>query len=211
MKKGLVIGCAAVLLLLVVAGGFAWFRVLAPAFKAGSELVGLARHAEQLVRLDNEIRNQSPYAPPADGALSPDQVDTVLNVQRHIRAGMAQRMSELDQRYKALEADIKASGRQPGIAELAQAYGDLFGLLVEAKRLQVEALNRQGVSLAEYQWARAQTLHAAGMRASGLLQLDEGLQQQLRAHHRVPEGNLALVQDHAAELLENALIASLGL
>jgi hypothetical protein len=211
MKKGLVVGCAAVLLLLVVAGGFAWFKVLGPAFKAGSELVGMARQAERLIRLNDDIRNQSPYTPPADGVLSPAQVDAVLGVQRHIRAGMAQRLGELEQRYKALEADIKASGRQPGIGELAQAYGDLFGLLVEAKRLQVEALNRQGVSLAEYEWARAQTLHAAGMRASGLLQLDEGQQQQIRAHHRVPEGNLTLVQDHAAELLENALIASLGL
>lgn len=211
MKKGLVIGCSAVLLLLVVAGGFAWYKLIAPAFKAGSEVVNTLRQVEQLQALNRDVRNQQAYSVPGDNALSPAQVEAVLNVQRHIRDGMAGRFKELEEHYKGLEAELKASGRQPGIEELARAYGDLFGLIVDAKRLQVEALNRQGLSMGEYQWARGATLQAAGISASGVLQLDAAMQQQIRAHHQVPEGNIALVEPHARELLESAVVAALGL
>ncbi|HRQ65382.1 MAG TPA: hypothetical protein PKZ76_11080 [Xanthomonadaceae bacterium] len=211
MKKGVVIGCSAVLLLVVVAGAFAWFKVIAPAFKAGSELVGIARQIEQYQALNGDIRNQSPYSAPADGTLSPPQVEAVLAVQRHIRDGMAHRLKELEQHYKALEAEFESGGRQPGIEDLARAYSDLFGLIVDAKRLQVEALNRQGLSMAEYHWARVATLHAAGISISGVLQLEGDIAAQVRARHQVPEGNVALVEPHAKELIETAVLAAMGL
>jgi hypothetical protein len=211
MKKGLLIGCSALLLLVVIGGAFAWFKVLAPMMRAGSEIVSVVRQVEQFERLNRDVRNQRPYSAPADGVLSPAQVDAVLGVQRHIKQGMAERFKELEERYQRLEADLKASGRQPGIEDLARAYGDLFGLIIDAKRLQVEALNRQGVSLAEYQWARAVTLQAAGISASGVLQLDADTQQQIRVRHGVNDENLQLVQPHAKELLETAVVAALGL
>ncbi len=211
MKKGLVIGCSAVMLLVVIAGGFAWYKLIGPAIKAGGELVNVVRQVEQLQALNKDVRNQQPYSQPADHALSPAQVEAVLGVQRHIRDGMSTRFTELQQRYEALEADIKAEKRQLGIDDIARAYGDLFALIVDAKRLQIEALNRQGLSMGEYQWARAATLQAAGVSISGVLQLDPAVQQQIRAHHQVHEGNLALVEPHAKELLESAVVASLGL
>jgi hypothetical protein len=211
VKKGVVIGCSAVLVLLVVAGAFAWFKVVAPAFKAGSELIGIARQIEQFQSLNSDIRDQSPFSAPADGALSPAQLEAVLQVQRHIRDGMAHRLQELEQRYQALEAEFKAGDRQPGIDDLARAYGDLFGLIVDAKRLQIDALNRQGLSMEEYQWARMATLQAAGMSVSGILNLEGDIARKVRAQHQVHESNVALVEPHAKELVETAVVAALGL
>jgi hypothetical protein len=54
-------------------------------------------------------------------------------------------------------------GRGPRDARAVfTALGDLAGIVAEAKRIQVDALNQLGFSVAEYQWVRDQAYRAAG-------------------------------------------------
>jgi hypothetical protein len=104
-------------------------------------------------------------------------------------------------------------------------WRDLGGVATEAKRRQVEALNEQGFSLAEYQWVREQAYLALGMeslavgfgelvtaaRDGGISGMEDLARRQEQADQAVPPENRALVEPHREELAEWAPLALLGL
>ena len=47
--------------------------------------------------------------------------------------------------------------------EIISAYRDLAAAYMDAKRAQVDALNRAGLSIEEYRWTRSQAYAALGM------------------------------------------------
>lgn len=180
MKKGLA-GCLIVALLaLVVAGGALWWFVLRPMWTAGSELIGAAQQWTELAQLDAQVGNQSPFDPPGDGRLAGETLQRFLAVQQDLDARIGARLATLETKYREIEAQQRASGRQPSLQQAIGAYGDLFGLLKEARLAQVEALNAQNLSLAEYRWARNQAYAALAL--SAMPQLPAGTDAALAAN-----------------------------
>ena len=88
--KKFLVGCLVVMLVLAVGAVAAWWFVLRPMWSAGVEG---AKTWISAVDLGNDISNQSPYAPPADGRMTPAQV-LKLKVDDMRAAGLSARKVE---------------------------------------------------------------------------------------------------------------------
>ncbi len=157
MKK-LGIGCAILAGILVLAIGLGSCFLI---HKARSFVSGYSKLAE-IPALNAGIRNQAAFAPPGDGRLAAAQVERYMAVQRGIQTRLGERFRQLKEKYDQLSRDLEQKGREAGIGESLAALNDLVGILLDAKRAQVDALNEAGLSLGEYQWIRQQTLAALG-------------------------------------------------
>lgn len=207
--KNVIIGCLVVLGIVVFGGAaVAYFVVGRPALNA----LNAARNLGRIQELDSRVTNRAGFSAPADGVLTSSQVDRYLVVARQIRDELEGRVSVLQERYD----DVNDTGDGfSGLREAAGAWADLLRLVVEAKETQVEALNGQGFSLAEYSWVRRQVLSAAGL---PLLHVDlaalvnDGANVSVqRQEEPAPQANLALVAPHAGEVEEFAPLAIFGL
>lgn len=150
--------------------------LLAIAIGIGSRLVinkakeyagGFTQLAE-ISEMNQKIRNQANYQPPADGRLKAAQVERYVGVQQSMMTSLGDRARKLDEKYKQLSKDLEAKGREANLRESLTAWGDVVTLIVDAKREQVSALNAAGLSLSEYEWIRAQSLLALGYGAFGM-------------------------------------------
>lgn len=211
MGRKLALGCLVVFVLLFVAGGgVLWWFVLRPAGSAFGAVQDLGR----IESIREGIADRSPYDPPADGELSEDQVDRYLDVQSAMREELEGRLQTLRERYESLEA----RQADPTPAQIAQAWSDVAGTLVDATRAQVEALNRHGFSLEEYRWVRSRVLEAAGFAvpvydlpqvATGG-EAPEAAEPEL-AQRAVPDRNAELVEPHRDTIEETLPFAWFGL
>lgn len=205
MKKKFAIGClVAVLGVLVVGGGAAYFYVIRPltsTVRAGAELTKLAE-------LENRVSNKRAFTAPADGVLDSAQVDRFVQVTSSVMGGLQNRAQELEAKYDSLR------NGNPGVRQVLNAYADIINLLVEAKEMQVAALNSAGFSVAEYDWVRRSVLQAAG---HGVLQVDlaalaQGEVEEARTSNEpVPEANVELVSPHRDRIGEYVGLAMFGL
>jgi hypothetical protein len=190
-------GCLAVVLVLIVGGAaVGWFVVVKPLWQAGSELVEVGKQWAQVAELDETVRNRATYTPPAQDRLDDAAVGRFIAVQSAIERALGGNWQALQQKYEALEQRVKTEGREPTLGELFGAYNDLSGIILAAKRAQVEALNASGMSLAEYRYLRMQ-----GYMAAGIALQDETppqLEGSAAAH------NAALLRPHR-ELLQRTL------
>lgn len=151
--SGCLIGALAFVLLTVGVGW--WF--LGKPVRAFTTAI---RDLGQIEKIDRQIANRSGYTPPSDGELSTRQVESYVNVLGGIHADLKNRVDVLAEKYEQL------GGKQPSLVDIprfAEAYADVIGLLGEARAAQVQALNSQNLSLAEYQWIRGQVLTASGL------------------------------------------------
>ena len=210
MGRKLAIGCGAVFVVLFLAGaGVAWWFIGRPA----ASVVGAVRDVQRIESIRDGVRDTSAYQPPADGVLSAQQVERYLDVQRAMRARLEERVETLRARYE----EVDRQDRDPTPAELAQAWADTTGLLVEATEAQVDALNAHDFSLDEYDWVRRQVLLAAGFAAPGYDITDlagEGTpagQAVAPGATEVPGANVELVAPHVEELEETVPFAWFGL
>ncbi|MCS7059033.1 MAG: hypothetical protein NZ849_04525 [Meiothermus sp.] len=201
MARWLALGLLGLSLFLVLGGWAAYVFLVRPAQNLVNEL-------RQVIVMDQGVKNQSPYRPPADDRLSKEQVEQLLRVQRQVKQG-------LGERYQRIAARLDQLARQQ-VGQFTLDYRtalDLFrdssALIVEAKRLQVEALNQEGLSPEEYAWIKRQVYSALGL---GLPQLDpsEVLRQigagdfNPRVEMERPQAssdNEKLVEPHREELL----------
>lgn len=168
MKKVLA-GCLGVSVLgLVLGGGALWWFVLRPAWNAGSEMMAAAQQWAELVQIESRVDTTTPFEAPADGLIPPQSLQRFVAVQQRIDAAVGDRLKVLESRYDEMQARNKAQGTEPGLQALIGAYGDVFGLLREVKQQQVDALNAQRMSLAEYRWTRMQSYSALGLDAARL-------------------------------------------
>jgi hypothetical protein len=160
MKKALV-GCLVVGLLLVVVGGgaFYWF-VVRPVGSAVGTLADNAKGLAAAAQVEETISNKAPYTPPADGKLTPAQVQSLVAVQTAMQAALGTQLDTLKAKYDAIEAQQKAQGRDANLSEIAGAYSDFSGYILKAKQAQATALNQQNMSLEEYRWVRGQAYAA---------------------------------------------------
>ena len=160
MKKGL-IGCLVVGLLLVVVGaGLAWWFIARPAWNAVSSGTESVKQWAKAADLEKSVTNQAPYTPPADGKLTPAQVQTFMAIQDNVATMLGADSDALKKKYEAMDADNKAAGKDADLGQAMSAMSDLGGLVTKAREAQVAALNQHGMSLEEYRWIRGQVMAA---------------------------------------------------
>jgi len=207
MKK-FAIGCFAVLVVVAIAGGgIAWFKVIKPGMEFAG---GIAELGKQYSELNESIENRAGYTPPATGELGEATFQRFLAAQRQMRGDLEGRLEELQSKYEALEQEIDEGGGQAGISDMMGAYSDLTGLLIDAKRAQVQAINDQNFSLQEYNWVRDQVYRAIGESvAVAAVAANPNSSGEFQA--TVPESTREMVEPHREELMQSHVLAWWGL
>jgi hypothetical protein len=155
--KKVAIGCLVLVIVLAV-GATVALQVISD--RVGSTVKGFSELAT-VPDLERSIRKQEIYKPPASGALTGSQVQRLLQVQQAVRARLGARAAELEREYHTLLQ--KDSATITDAPELLRAYRDIAVGYVDAKRAQVDALNKAGFSLGEYRWVRTQAYGALGI------------------------------------------------
>jgi hypothetical protein len=159
MKK-LAIGCGIVAVLLLICAAVATYFVVN---KVQSTIAEFAAFGE-IPSIERQVKNQASFTPPATGELTAAQVTRYLEVQQHVRALLGARVDEFNRQYGELSKRMnKDQGTALDAPAVISAYRDLARAYVDAKKAQVDALNRQGFSMSEYQWVRNQAYAALGM------------------------------------------------
>jgi hypothetical protein len=203
--KKLLIGCLVILVLggaALVVGAYFLYRAASPVVQNARDYLD---RFSQLSELDKQIRNRSAYAAPANGELTKQQVDRFTRVQEQMRKALGQRFDEIDEKYKHLKANADSS-RQPTFGEMFAALGELAGVVTDARRAQVDALNQEGFSSDEYTWVKSRVYRAAGVELSGAIDF-ESIAEAARQGTgidaiRVPEQPLAAVPPKNRELVK---------
>ncbi|HEY3381922.1 MAG TPA: hypothetical protein VGK32_09155 [Vicinamibacterales bacterium] len=162
MKK-FAIGCLVALAILIVIGGvvgyLAYDRFLRP-------VTQFAGSIKQYSEIEKGVRNTGGFTAPEGGELTEQLVGRFVKVQQEMETKLGARMQALKTKYDRLDRE-RGGNRDASVTEVMAQLRDLGSLLVEAKRVQVEALNEAGFSLREYEWAREQVYAAIGMSAVG--------------------------------------------
>jgi hypothetical protein len=215
MKK-LLIGCAVLLALVAVGGAIGSYMVYR---KVSSTVSGFAELAT-IPELERSVKNRTPFQAPASGEVKSAQLDRYMSVQQKVRSRLGTRVAEFEQKYRTLLA--KDSATVTDAPAVISAYRDLATTYVEAKRVQVDALNEAGLSLDEYRWVRRQAYAALGM---PMMDLDMSQLVQEVQSGRTPTSPVAttplgpsgspatvkLVEPHRKTLEANAGLAFFGL
>jgi hypothetical protein len=157
MKKGL-IGCLLVGVLLILVGtGAAYWFIVRP--MVGTESADAPPEWAGVVDAEQAIRNQSPFTGPAEGRLSQEQVNRFVAIHSNLQYRLGADFETLQRTYDTAAA-TQGAGQPPDVAAMVAANPELGALLARAREAQVEGLNRQGMSLAEYRWIRDQAYKA---------------------------------------------------
>lgn len=205
MQKFLV-GCLVVVLVLVVAGGTAgYFFVFKPAWEA---VGGVQEFVQEYAELNEQVERQDGFESPADGGISDEQFQRFLVAQRDMRQAMEGELTALKERFESMQEEIDEEQRDANIGEMFTAYQGLGELLIKAKRVQVEALNRYNFSLQEYLYVRNQTYRALGQEVAVASFGDQAPQMRSR---QVPEEVVEMVSPHREELMEGYAFAWFGI
>jgi hypothetical protein len=205
MQKFL-IGCAAVVLVLVIGGGTAGYLFVV---KPGMEFVSeVGEFTTEFQNLNNQIEQTDPFVAPADGQLDPDRFQRFLVAQRDMRGLLEDELATLDGKWNEIKEEMAAEGRDANVLEVLTAYRDLGGLLLTAKEAQVQVLNRYQFSLDEYVWTRNQTFRALGEQVAVAAVGDQG---SAALSSQVSEEVMTLVEPHREELMQSYVMAWFGL
>ena len=222
MKK-ILGGCLIVLVVAIIGfsvAGFYAYRWARPMLESTGSYLDRAR---EMARLGDRVTNQAPYPPPASGELTPAQVERFIAVQARVRDEMGARWKEIEARSAEIRRKTEADHRELNFTELTSVFSDLANIYVEARRVQVNALNIHKFSDAEYAWVRRRVYEAAGMEIAGGIDLSsfEALAREgtarsdTKGHDRpkvkVPAANVALVKPHLATLKASLPMVVLGL
>ena len=222
MKK-YVAGCLVIALLgsiVIGVGLYLTYRAAAPLVDdARSYLRGLS----ELGELDDAVANKAPFEGPASGELTDAQVQRFVRVQRHVRAELGQRFNQIEERYRRFRGNDPSAPR-PSVADVINSLRDLSRIVVDARRYQVDAINKEGFSQAEYSWVRDRFYQAAGVEVANLIELQkvadavrEGTGRDIDftpdrlPRPNVPAANRALVKPYLTELDDWIALAFFGL
>jgi hypothetical protein len=222
MKK-ILAGCLVVLVIAMIGFGVAAFyayRAMKPVIDNASSYMDKAR---EITRLGDEIKIKSPYQPPANGELTPAQVERFLAVQTRVRSDLSDHWDQVEKKAAEIKAKADANRKDWTLAEFTSVFTDIGTIYLAGRKSQVNALNVQRFSEEEYEWVRMRVYEAAGVELVGGIDLSkvEGLARENAVRSgveipkmdlpEVPKKNLELVKPHAAKLKEWLPMAFLGL
>ena len=135
---------------------------------------------------------------------------------------MGQRIDEIEAKYKHLKANQDTT-REPSFGDVMSAFADLAQVAVDARRFQVEALNRESFSSSEYSWVRSRVYEAAGVEVTSAIDFEQMAEAARKGTGidsievpraptiDVPARNRELVKPHVAKLDEWLPLAFFGL
>ncbi|MEM7736560.1 MAG: hypothetical protein AAF267_12295 [Deinococcota bacterium] len=194
--KKIALGCLGVVLLLALAGGIIVYRFVMPGVRTARALV-------QLEELNANVRNQQAFNPDSP-LLSDTQLTRFLAVQEEMFSELEGDFAQIEARYQDID-----DNNQAGLRDVMNAWSDLAGLLVSAKRSQVDALNAQDFSLAEYAWVRQRIYEAIGYSTVSAVQGAEGVNVQIPED--IPQANIDMVTPHQETLIRTLPLTAVGL
>ena len=208
MKK-ILVGCLIVVVIAIIgvgAAGYFAYRAVKPVIDNASNYMEKAR---EVTRLGENITVKTPYDAPANGELTEQQVERFIAVQTRVRSELSDKWTQIEQKSKELRDK----------ANVTSVFSDIANIWVDARKSQVNALNIQKFSEAEYEWVRRRVYEAAGVELAGSIDLSKI--ESLAGRNgvtipdvdlpKVPEKNIALVKPHVAKIKEWIPMAALGL
>jgi hypothetical protein len=205
--RNILLGCLVVFVLVLGVGGFLVYRFIYQPLRSAAAKV---MEFETLTKLNDEIRNRTDFTAPEGNLLTQEDIDRFMKVQQGMRENLQGAVTQLEQNYK----DIESQGQLQNIRELFTSYTDLFNLILESKRVQVQQLNEQGFSLLEYQWVKEQILGAADLPVTGfdLSQImNEGAATAQQVLGDIPQQNKELLEPYGEMLEQNLVFSFFGL
>jgi hypothetical protein len=221
MKK-ILAGCLIVLVIALCGfaiAGFYAYRLMQPVIQNANTYLD---RAAEITRLGGEVRDQTAFRPPDSGELTAAQVDRFFAAQARVKADLSDRWTEIQKKSEELQA--RARGRQDtSLADFTAVFSDLMSLWVDARQVQVRALNVQKFSDSEYAWVRRRIYEAAGVHLAGGIDMSklEEVARNTSGHASlmlpempkadVPPANITLVTPHLAKLKDSLPIAVFGL
>lgn len=225
MKK-LVVGCLLVAVLLTVLAAVAVYYVwdyVSPVVRTVTDVTEGVTRLGSVAEIEAGLKNVAPYTGPESGELTPAQVDRFLRVQRQVRLALGERGEAFAAKYREMTA-TKPDGTPtvPSLPQLLAGVRDLSSVYLDASRAQVQAMNAEEFSRAEFSWVRARVYQAAGLDAVryDAREFEDVLEAVARGAKveaptvRLPDAparNRALVQPHADEVTAWLPMAVFGL
>lgn len=215
MKK-LLIGCLIIVLIGAVGAAIAAYfayRAASPYIQQATNYVSALK---ALPELDERLAIETAFEGPASGELTAGQVERFARVQQRVRNGLGARVGEIDRKHQRLRAS------EPSPAEALSLLSDMVGLFVDARGLQVDALNAEKFSQSEYDWVRQRVFAAAGLEIPADFDLRK-IEAMVRSGQSqvglsptfeiqdVPEQNRELVRRHLADMDKWMPLAFFGL
>lgn len=216
-------GCLIVFAIAVVGlgvAGFYAYRAAKPMLDSAADYVGRAR---QLAQLSDQVRNQTPYAAPADSRLTTAQLDRFLAVQTRVRSELGDRWTAFEKKSEALRQRADGKRSDWTLSDVSGLFSDFTNIYLEARKAHVNALNVHKFSDDEFSWVRRRVYEAAGMQLAGSIDTSaieamardsaqkSGVTIPAIPRPAVPEANVTLVKPHAAKLRDWLPLAMLGL
>lgn len=210
LRTALLIVAGTVALLLVIGGTFFYVRVYKP-ITAPLMAMSTARILEE-----RRLTNHDPFTAPASGELSADQVRRFVSVEEAVETQVAAGAAALTAQEAALER-ADADG-QLTVRTTFSAFGEIKPILMDAKMTQIDAMNREHFSKAEFEWVRNQLYRGAGLRLAWIdvSQILDGVPDatvRVRAapDRPTPDANRVLAQPLAARLEQWRVFGFFGL
>lgn len=207
MKK-VAIGCLGVFVVLLLAGAGAGYWFI---WRPAQGFIQNVESLEQIETYNKQVSNTSGFSVPEDGVIRPEQLDRYLAVQSQMKASLSETISELDTKYETFDDDNVTFN---DIRQLASAYKDIIDLVIEAKEVQVQALNAQDFSLSEYAWVKREALRAAALPFTSLdlseLSGETGINLP-EITQDIPQANIDLLEPHRENLEDVIGLAFFGL
>ena len=222
MKK-ILGGCLIVTVIAMIGFGVAGYyayRAARPMIDSAGDYVARAR---EMVSIGDRIHNRAPFDPPVNSELTLSQVDRFLAVQGRVRSDMGDRWSQIEAKSAEIQRRTRNNKTDLSLNEVASVFSDLANIYIEARKVQVNALNVHKFSDEEYSWVRRRVYEAAGVELAHGIDMSR-IEDIARSGARkggmnlpdipmpeVPETNLRLVKPHVAKLKEWMPLAVLGL
>jgi hypothetical protein len=222
MKK-LLGGCLIVIVLVFVGlgvAGYYAYRAAKPMIDSAGDYVTRAR---EMVSIGDRITNKAPFVPPINGELTASQVDRFIAVQGRVRSDMGDRWGQIEAKSAEIQRRTENNKTDLSLNEVAGVFSDLANIYIEARRVQVNALNVHKFSDDEYSWVRRRVYEAAGVelaRGIDMSRIEEiarsgaqrsGMNIPDIPTPELPQTNIRLVKPHVAKLKEWLPMAVLGL
>lgn len=210
LRTALLVVAGTIVLLLVIGGTFFYLRVYKP---ISSPLMAMstARILEE-----RRLTNHDPFTATGSGKLTADQVRRFVAVEETVDTKVAGGAAALAAQQAALER-ADADG-QLTVRTALSAFGEIKPILMDAKMTQIDAMNRERFSKAEFEWVRNQLYRGAGLRfaridVSEILDgvQDAGVRVRAAPDGPAPDANRVFAQPLAARLEQWRAFAFFGL
>ncbi len=207
MKK-FIIGCLTVFVILGAVGGFLAYRFV---IRPVQGVVQNLEQLEQVGELNKRVSNTAAFTAPSDGILQESQLSRYLAVQENMKVSLSETVKELDAKYQDFDNEEFTLSN---VREFFGAYQDILKLVLEAKEVQVAALNEQNFSLQEYAWVKREALRAAALPFTqlDLSEFSADLNIDLpELSQNIPEENIQLLEPYRENLEDVIGLAFFGL